>query len=108
MNRHKHEHAGENQNKNQTEKEPMQTKQSVTNINIRATVIAAFGVLSMLLMVSETAHAQGRTDAPPIVFQAAGPNAASIQGAVDSFRALLGDNNLNNPGPLAKGRREIN
>src|SRR5213595_765295 len=82
----------------------MQTKQSVTNLNIRSTVIAAFGLLSMLLAVSETAHAQ----ATPLVFQAAGPDAASIQGAVDSFRALLGDNNLNNPGPLHKGRREIN
>ena len=103
----------------------MQTKQSVTTSNnqpstasseqhaamklpIASTVIAAFGLLSMLLAVSETAHAQGNNDAPPVVFQAAGPDAASIQGAVDSFRALLGDNNLNNPGPLHKGRREIN
>ena len=82
----------------------MQTKQSVTNSNIRSTVIAAFGLLSMLLAVSETAHAQGT----PLVFQAAGPDATSIQGAVDAFRAVLGDNNGNNPGPLQKGRREIN
>ena len=89
----------------------MQTKQSVTNSNIRATVIAAFGVLSMVLAVSETAQAQNvpPTDvAVPVVFQAAGPDAASIQSAVDGFRASLGDNNLNNPGPLQKGRREIN
>ena len=77
------------------------------NSNVRATVIAILGVLSMLLAVSETAHAQGNQK-PPIVFQAAGPDAASIQGAVDAFRASLGDNNLNNPGPLQKGRREIN
>jgi hypothetical protein len=100
----------------------MQTKQSVTNSNnhqpstacrekhaamklpIRSTVIAAFGLLSMLLAVSETAHAQGT----PLVFQAAGPDATSMQGAVDAFRAALGDNNGNNPGPLQKGRREIN
>jgi len=82
----------------------MQTKQSVTNSNIRSTVIAAFGLLSMLLAVSETAHAQGT----PLVFQAAGPDAASIQGAVDAFRAALGNNNGNNPGPIQKGRREIN
>ena len=45
----------------------------------------------------------------PLVFQAAGPDAASIQSTVDAFRARLGDpNNLNNPGPLQKGRREIN
>ena len=84
----------------------MQTKQSVIN---SSTVIAAFGLLSMLLAVSETAHAQGTDDVPPVVFQAAGANAASIQSSVDAFRAALGDpNNLNNPGPLQKGRREIN
>ena len=44
-------------------KEPMQTKQSVINSNIRATVIAAFGVLSMVFVVSETAQAQ--ITAPP-------------------------------------------
>ena len=86
----------------------MQTKQSVINSNIRATVIAAFGVLSMVLAVSETAQAQAANQPTPLVFQAAGPDAASIQGAVDAFRASLGDNNVNNPGPIQKGRREIN
>jgi hypothetical protein len=87
----------------------MQTKQSVTNINIRSTAIAAFGLLSMLLAVSETAQAQARNDVPPAVFQAAGATAASIQSTVDAFRTRVGDpNNLNNPGPLEKGRREIN
>ena len=43
------------------------------------------------------------------VFQAAGPNAASIQGTVDQFRTALGGaNNGNAAGPLAAGRREIN
>jgi hypothetical protein len=43
------------------------------------------------------------------VFQAAGPNVASIQSNVDAYRAALGDpNNGNGPGPLATGRREIN
>src|SRR5206468_8406822 len=75
--------------------------------NVRATIIAAFGVLLTVLAVSETAQAQA--DQPtPLVFQAAGPDAASIQSAVDAFRAVLGGNNLNNPGPLQKGRREIN
>lgn len=47
--------------------------------------------------------------AQPTVFQASGPNAASIQGAVDQFRVALGGaNNGNAPGPLAGGRREIN
>jgi hypothetical protein len=82
----------------------MKTKHSVTNSNIRSTVIAALGLLSMLFAVSETAHAQGT----PLVFQAAGPDGNSIQGAVDAFRSALGDNNGNNPGPIQKGRREIN
>ena len=43
------------------------------------------------------------------VFQAAGPDAASIQSTVVAYRAALGDpNNGNNPGPLPSGRREIN
>jgi hypothetical protein len=46
---------------------------------------------------------------PPAVFQAAGPDQASIQGMVDSFRAALGGvNNGNVAGPLDSGRREIN
>jgi hypothetical protein len=46
---------------------------------------------------------------PPIVFQAAGPTAESIQSSVDAFRTALGEpNNGNAPGPLDKGRREIN
>jgi hypothetical protein len=41
--------------------------------------------------------------------QASGPNAAAIQGAVNAFRADLGaPDNLNAPGPLASGHREIN
>jgi hypothetical protein len=45
----------------------------------------------------------------PIVFQAAGPDGASIQGAVDEYRLELGAvNNGSTPGPLADGRREIN
>lgn len=47
--------------------------------------------------------------AAPTVFQAAGPNAASIQATVDQFRAALGGvNNGNVAGPLDSGRREIN
>jgi len=45
----------------------------------------------------------------PIVFQGAGPTAASIQSSVDAYRAALGEaNNLNTAGPLASGHREIN
>jgi hypothetical protein len=108
----------------------MQTKQSVTNSNnhqpstacrekhaamkllIRSTVIATFGLLSMLLPVRQAAHAQDISPGDfvaPKVFQAAAPNAAALQGAVNAYRAALGDpNNGNNPGPLKNGRREIN
>jgi hypothetical protein len=68
-------------------------------------------LLSMVLAVTETAQAQNAppTDvAVPVVFQAAGPSTASIQSSIDAFRAELGNNNLNNPGPLPMGRREIN
>lgn len=44
-----------------------------------------------------------------ISFEAAGPDAASIQATVDAFRAALGNpNNGNAAGPLFTGRREIN
>src|SRR5258707_14413503 len=99
------------QKPNLRKEKPMQTKQSVINSNIRATVIAAFGLLSMLLPVSQSAQAQDipSRDFAPVVFQAAGTSTESIQSSVDAFRAALGiPNNGNNPGPLQKGRREIN
>jgi hypothetical protein len=77
------------------------------------TVIAAFGLLSIMMSV-EVSHAQspGNTKkdfVPPVVFQAAGPTISSIQSSVDDFRTALGGiNNGNAPGLLATGRREIN
>jgi len=44
----------------------------------------------------------------PAIFQAAGPNAASIQSTVDQFRAAFGGVNNGNLGPQPGGRREIN
>ena len=72
--------------------------------------------LSALVAVSlqQTAQAHGsdkeKPKAPnPVVFQAAGPTAASIQSMVDAFRAAIGGaNNGNAAGPIADGRREIN
>src|SRR5947199_9788889 len=108
MNRYKQQRP-EKPNRNQTlNKKPMQTKQSVTNSNI---LIAAFGLLWMLLPVSQSAQAQdiSSRDSAPVVFQAAGVTTDSIQSSVDAFRAALGiPNNGNNPGPLKNGRREIN
>src|SRR5215213_6718109 len=79
---------------------------------IRSAIVVAFGLAAMLLLPNQSAY--GESDAAqdtgaPVVFQAAGPDAASIQSSVDAFRAALGGiNNLNNPGPLGTGRREIN
>jgi hypothetical protein len=77
--------------------------------------VLAFGLLAVMVLVpaGQTAQAQGKKSkdlVPPIIFQAAGPTADSIQGTVDAFRAALGDpNNGNNPPPLDRsGRREIN
>src|SRR6058998_2609857 len=66
--------------------------------------IASFGLALIFTLVA--AQADGQT---PTVFQAAGPNVASIQSTVEAFRGALGTpNNGNASGPLASGRREIN
>lgn len=74
-------------------------------------VVAVLWILTPVRLL-QTAHAQDNTTkdfVAPTVFQAAGPDAASIQSSVDAFRAALGNpNNGNAPGPLATGRREIN
>jgi hypothetical protein len=63
---------------------------------------AALGVLALLLLAgAPEARAQA-------VFQAAGPDAASIEGTVNAFRAALGEPNNANNGPQPGGRREIN
>src|SRR5881397_4217329 len=84
-----------------------------TSILVVVSVAAAFGLLSAMtpVPVLPEAYAEDNTKdfVQPTVFQAAGPTAASIQSTVDAFRAALGNpNNLNAPGPLASGRREIN
>jgi hypothetical protein len=77
---------------------------------ILLTLVVGFGLLSVMVLVPiwQTAEAQGKL-VRPMIFQAAGPDADSIQGMVDAYRAALGDpNNGNAAGPLASGRREIN
>ena len=44
----------------------------------------------------------------PMVFQGAGPNAASLQALMDQFRLAIGGNNNGNGGSANSGRREIN
>jgi hypothetical protein len=87
-------------------------KRAALSAPIRSTILVGLGLVAMLVLANQSAN--GELDAAqqttaPIVFQAAGPTAASIQSTVDVFRAALGaTNNLNNPGPLGSGRREIN
>lgn len=91
--------------------------------HILLTFVVAFGWLSVMALpwVCQAAEGEddhGKTHELPSVFQAAGPApkdadedtiTASIQSTVDAFRAALGEvDNLNNPGPLDEGRREIN
>ena len=65
------------------------------------TAVVGFVALSVLLTLP------AREASAQVVFQAAGPDAASIQGAVDGFRTALGDLNTTLPA-LTSGRREIN
>jgi hypothetical protein len=72
------------------------------------TLLAAVGWLLGTVLVP-VCQAAEKEFVPATVFQAAGPTISSIQSTVDQFRAALGDpNNLNAPGPLPGGRREIN
>jgi hypothetical protein len=112
---------------NQTKEKPQLNKTMQTmKLKNTSLVTGAFGVVSAILLFSQAALAQansadalsqparGQSNQPvagptPVVFQAAGPNTASIQSTVDAFRAALGTPvNNNNPGPLLVGRREIN
>ena len=84
-------------------------KQGAKNQMKRYGLAASIAIIGLMAFV--TAHAQNRNDAAQAtVFQAAGPNAASIQGVVDQFRVALGANNgVTAPvQPLTEGRREIN
>lgn len=64
----------------------------------------AFIAAAVLMIISSSKIAS----AGPVIFQAAGPNAASVQSNVDAFRTQLGDaNNGVAPGSQADGRREI-
>ena len=84
-------------------------------------LVAVFGIGLTVMGCGEggngmnsAAHAQqntGKDFVAPVVFQAAGPNLASIQNTVEQYRTALGaTNNGNTPGPLPKdsGHREIN
>jgi hypothetical protein len=80
------------------------------HVSFGGAVIAGVSLLVGPMLLRESVQAsQGKKDNRPIVFQAAGPTAASIQSMVQAFRTGLGDpNNGITAGPLDRGRREIN
>lgn len=87
-----------------------------TNILVKtAQLVVVFGMGLTLMSCGDgndnpaLAQATGRDFVAPAVFQAAGPNIASIQNTVEQYREALGaTNNGNNPGPISDGHREIN
>jgi hypothetical protein len=82
--------------------------------------LSVAGVSLVIMFMFLAVHVEGQESAPlldngttldfvaPVVFQAAGPNIASIQGTVNDFRAALGDPNGNVTTEVNSGRREIN
>lgn len=75
--------------------------------------IAIIGLMVIGTAHAQNHHAQNHDDATgATIFQAAGPNASSIQSTVEQFRVALGDpnNGITPPGGpiLTRGRREIN
>jgi hypothetical protein len=80
---------------------------------VLVTLSLVLGVLWIVLPLrsDQNAHAQETTTkdfVAPIVFQAAGPNSASIQSTIDAYRAELGNPDNKNSGSLGTGHREIN
>src|SRR2546429_7414214 len=78
---------------------------------LRKSLIVSGLALGAIVLGQNASADQGDREqsVPPIVFQVAGPTAASIQSTVDAFRAELGaTNNGNTAGPLTSGHREIN
>lgn len=74
----------------------MRTNKSLRYLTLR------FGAMALMAMFPSLIFAA------PVVFSAAGPTPASIQGQVDAFRTQLGALNPNVPGSFGSGRREIN
>jgi hypothetical protein len=116
-------HAGDPFDLESTPRRHLCKEHATMKKHMLLTFVVAFGWLSVMVLpwvgqATEEENDNGKTLTPPTVFQAAGPapkNAKgetitdAIQGTVDAFRAALGDpNNANDPGPLKKGRREIN
>ena len=81
----------------------------VLRIGSFAVLLASFAATTVQPTVQAEETNRKARDLDPVVFQAAGPSAASVQSMLDAFRlAIGGANNGNVAGPIATGRREIN
>lgn len=82
-------------------------EQGVGNHIKRCGLAVATGIIALTLV--SVAQAQHRDDAAEVkVFQAAGTNAASIQGTITEFHNAIGGNNNGIGAGKDTGRREIN
>ena len=81
-----------------------------TTKRIMLVTLAMIMTLSALSVQVRQAQAQGNPseDEDFVIFQVAGPTAASIQGTVDAYRLALGNPNNGNAPGQPSGRREIN
>jgi hypothetical protein len=86
-------------------------KQGAKNHFKRYRLVAPIAIIGLMVFVTVQAQNQDQ-GADATVFQAAGPNVASLEGTITEFRAALGGNNNGVTAPggpiIAGGRREIN
>jgi hypothetical protein len=83
------------------------TQEKVSDVKTKylSTVAFGLGVLSLAAAAARTVGAQGNTPRdydPPAVYQAAGPNGASILGTIEAFREINwdgGGSSATSPGP---------
>jgi len=87
----------------------MKTQTNILVKTAQLVVVVGMGLTLMSCGEGFSQQGTGRDFVAPTVFQAAGPNIASIQNTIDQYRTALGaTNNGNAVGPLQDGRREIN
>jgi hypothetical protein len=99
-----HPAAGEN-----PEQEGITVMKQLLSVGSALIVLSSFIVVNVRQPVQAHELKRRPKGLDPVVFQAAGPTAASIQSMVDAFRtAIGGENNGNVAGPIDTGRREIN
>ena len=85
------------------------TKGAIMKRHVLLAVLVALGLSSVMMLfpvcqAAETQAKKSKNLVPPVVFQAAGPTADSIEGTVDEFRAALGEPQQRQCGRAAHNR----